>query len=116
MYSGHSNPKYRGTLSVTLDLAYNLRTFKSRETPLTSLKLHIIFMVHLFHLEKMLCQWASTQYLGGKMIGGANTDRMAEDHGEGEGAGGGCAPSCTEREAETTSTSQSEWEAKKEVH
>ena len=47
------------------------------------------------------------------MIGGANTDRVAEGHSEGEGAGGGCAPSCAERKAETTSILQSEWEAKK---
>ena len=49
------------------------------------------------------------------MIGGANTDRVAEGHGEGEGAGGGCVPStsCAEREAETTSILQSEWKAKK---
>ena len=52
------------------------------------------------------------------MIGGANTDRMAEGHYEGGGGGGGgagwgCAPSCAEREAETTSILQSEWEAKK---
>ena len=46
-----------------------------------------------------------------KVIGGANTDRVAKGHGEGEGAG--CAPSYTEREAKTTSISQSEWEAKK---
>ena len=38
------------------------------------------------------------------MIGGrANTDHVAEGHGEGEGAGGGCAPSCVECEAKTTS-------------
>ena len=47
------------------------------------------------------------------MIGGANTDRVAEDHSEGEGAGGECTPSCAEHEAKTTSISQSEWEAKK---
>jgi hypothetical protein len=33
------------------------------------------------------------------LIGGANMDHMAKDHGEGEGAGGGRAPSYVEREA-----------------